>query len=120
MTTNMARNASTEDMTDSTFPQRFDLQISSNNSKVALPEFQEERDHVSELGSGDTAELCLGGLLNVAIEIATERRALLGAIKSALENRDHPEVLRLASKLCGAIDEKSGGANSGINGESGS
>lgn len=84
-----------------------------------LSKFYEQRDHVSNLGARKATEFCLRGLLNAAVEIATEHRALLGSIKSALEHRDHPEVIRLVSKLCGVIDEKSGGTNSGINGGSG-
>ncbi len=87
---------------------------------MALPQLQQERDHVSKPSGENAAEFRLGGLLSTALEIAIERRALLRAIKSALERRDHPEVIRLVSKLCGVSDEKSGGANSGVNGRSGS
>jgi hypothetical protein len=108
-----------KDMTGTTFPQglslRDDLRLPYEKDKKALPGSHKQRDHVSKPDGGEAAEFGLGGLLNTAIEIATERRALLGAIKSALERRDCPEVLRLVSKLCGANDEKSGGTHSGIN-----
>jgi hypothetical protein len=123
MPTNTNGHTLPEGMGDRTLPQEFIVRDTppaySKKTIKALPELLEERDHVSKPGGGTATEFCLGGLLNIAIEIAAERRALLGAIKNALERRDHPEVIRLVSKLCGVNDEKSSGTNSGINGGSG-
>jgi hypothetical protein len=106
-------------MTDSDFPQKLAPLDPSECDKMALLRFQKKRDHVSKPDCGYVAEFPFGGLLGAAIEIASERRALLGAIKVALGRRDHTEVIRLASKLCGATDEKSSGANSGVHGRPG-
>ncbi len=84
-------------------------------ARKGLSKSAETRDHVSTPSGYAAAKDDVGGLLNSAIEIATERRILLGAIKTALERRDQAEVLRLVSKLCGANDEKSGGTDSRIN-----
>lgn len=86
--------------------------------RKALPELHEELDYrnrADDLGSAPG----LGGLLHTAIEIAAQRRTLLGTIRAALERRDHAEVIRLVSRLCGANNEKSSGADSGFNGRTG-
>lgn len=78
------------------------------------PKSPEELDHGSSTGVGPASESRLSGLLNSAIEIAAKRRILLGTIRAALERQDHPEVLRLVRRLCGANDEKGCGADPSI------
>jgi hypothetical protein len=95
------------------------VRIPLEEDRKNLPELPEEREHVTTLGGRNASKFSLGGLLNTAVEIAIERRALLEKIRRALERRDHPEVLHLVSKLCGVNDEKSGGVDSGINGGTG-
>ena len=43
----------------------------------------------------------LGGLLNIAIEIAEKRRDLLGLMRKALLDRDDVGALSYARELCG-------------------
>jgi len=43
----------------------------------------------------------LGGLLDIAIEIAEKRRDLLDLMRTALLNRDDEQVLSCARQLCG-------------------
>ena len=47
------------------------------------------------------------GLLDAALEIATERRATLAQMRKALERGDDAEALRHARTLCGLADEPS-------------
>ncbi len=46
------------------------------------------------------------GLLDAALEIATERRATLAQMRKALERGDDAEALRHARKLCGLSDKQ--------------
>ena len=43
----------------------------------------------------------LGGLLDIAIEIAEKRRDILRRMRTALENRNDLEALDYARQLCG-------------------
>ena len=43
----------------------------------------------------------LGGLLDIAIEIAAKRRDILRRLRTALENRNDLEALDYARQLCG-------------------
>ena len=43
----------------------------------------------------------LGGLLDIAIEIAAKRRDILLLMRTALENRNDVEALDYARQLCG-------------------
>lgn len=43
----------------------------------------------------------LGGLLDIAIEIAAKRRDILRRMRTALENRNDLEALNYARQLCG-------------------
>jgi hypothetical protein len=43
----------------------------------------------------------LGGLLDIAIEIAAKRRDILRRMRTALENRNDQEALDYARQLCG-------------------
>jgi len=90
------------------------IQTPTSKADVALSKSHHQSDYVSTLGGYEAVKDDVGGLLNIAIEIAAERRKLLGAIKTALEHRDQPEVIRLVSKLCGANDEESSGTDSSI------
>jgi hypothetical protein len=120
MPTNTNGQTGPERQDDRTFPQRFGPQtvpqVHPKYTRTALPELRKERDHVSKPDDGEIAEFSLEGLLNAAMEVATERRALLEAIKEALERRDHSAVISLVRKLCGVNDEKSGGTNPRVNG----
>lgn len=124
MSTNSNGQTDPECRDDRAFPQKFGPQnaplAQPKYARKALPELQEQRDHVSNPDDEEIAKFSLEGLLNAAMEVATERRALLEAIKRALEHRDHPKVISLVSQLCGVSDEKSGGANPRINGGPGS
>lgn len=56
----------------------------------------------------------LGGLVEVALEIARRRRETLVRLRRALETGSEGEALKLARELCG-LHEKSDRAHSRVN-----
>ena len=48
-----------------------------------------------------SAEINVGGLLDIAIEIAAKRRDILRRMRIALLSCDDPEALNCARQLCG-------------------
>ena len=57
-------------------------------------------------GNNSEADGGLNGILDAALEIAQERRENLARLRTALENGNDPEALRLAKELCGLDNEK--------------
>jgi hypothetical protein len=49
----------------------------------------------------NSPETNVGGLLDIAIEIAAKRRDILRRMRTALLNRNDPEALNCARQLCG-------------------
>ncbi len=50
-------------------------------------------------------EGALGGLFDAAMQIAAERRGILGLLRAALESGDNETALDYARRLCGVRDQ---------------
>lgn len=75
------------------------------NDLPAVPEsgssVSPKKPKPSLAGGQRIEEGSIGGLLDAAMQIATERNGLLRAMRAALENGDDETALNYARRLCG-------------------